>query len=251
MDLPRHITIREHSHRILDPFTSAKLATLGAALGIKPNWTMLDLACGKGEMLCTWARDHSISGTGVDISSVFIGAAQQRADQLAVSGHANFIQADAKSHVSPDKVDIAACIGASWIGGGLAGTIALLEQSLKPGGLLLIGEPYWRIDPPDEETVRGCHAAAKSDFVSLPELGEQFRDLGWDLVEMVLADQDSWDRYAAAQWLNVRRWLDANPDDELWPKMRAELDQSPHQHLRYQREYLGWGVFALMKRPEK
>jgi hypothetical protein len=32
---------------------------------------------------------------------------------------------------------------------------------------------------------------------------------------MVLADQDSWDRYEAAQWLIIRRWLDANPDDEL------------------------------------
>jgi len=32
---------------------------------------------------------------------------------------------------------------------------------------------------------------------------------------MVLASQDSWDRYAAAQWLNIRRWLDANPGDVL------------------------------------
>jgi hypothetical protein len=30
--------------------------------------------------------------------------------------------------------------------------------------------------------------------------------------------------------------------------MRAELDDAPFRHLAYQREYLGWGVFALMKR---
>jgi cyclopropane fatty-acyl-phospholipid synthase-like methyltransferase len=30
---------------------------------------MLDLACGSGELLCTWARDHGVSGTGVDIST--------------------------------------------------------------------------------------------------------------------------------------------------------------------------------------
>jgi hypothetical protein len=53
---------------------------------------------------------------------------------------------------------------------------------------------------------------------------------------------------AAAQWLNTRRWLDANPDDELAGQMRAELTVAPAQHVRYQREYLGWGVFVLMER---
>jgi hypothetical protein len=30
--------------------------------------------------------------------------------------------------------------------------------------------------------------------------------------------------------------------------MRAELDTAPARHVRYQREYLGWGVFVLMNR---
>jgi len=55
-------------------------------------------------------------------------------------------------------------------------------------------------------------------------------------------------RYAAPQWLNIRRWLDANPHDELAGDMRAELTAVPVRHARYRREYLGWGVFALMGR---
>ena len=43
---------------------------------------MLDLACGTGEMLCTWARDHRVSGLGVDISSVFIAAARARQSRM-------------------------------------------------------------------------------------------------------------------------------------------------------------------------
>ena len=31
--------------------------------------------------------------------------------------------------------------------------------------------------------------------------------------------------------------------------MRAELDAAPLAYVTYQRPYLGWGVFALMKRP--
>jgi hypothetical protein len=65
---------------------------------------------------------------------------------------------------------------------------------------------------------------------------------------MVLADEDSWDRYRAAQWLNVRTWLDANPDDELAPAMRDELRTAPLDYITYERSIFGWGVFALKKR---
>jgi SAM-dependent methyltransferase len=146
VDLPRHYTIRESGHRIHNPLTSEKLATLGQAIGPAAGTAMLDLACGSGELLCTWARDHQVTGTGVDISTVFLASARARAAELGVDG------------------------------------------------------------------------------------------------------QDSWDRYAAAQWLNIRRWLDAHPDDELAPQMRAELDESPARYARYRREYLGWGVFVLMDR---
>jgi SAM-dependent methyltransferase len=248
VELPRSFLIRESSHRILDPFTSEKLATLGAALRMVPGTRLLDLACGKGELLCTWARDHGVSGVGVDISETFVAAAQARAAELTVSDRVRFVNADAAGYVAEDPVDIAACVGATWIGQGMAGTLELLERSLLPGGTVLIGEPYWRLDPPDQDTVEGCYMRGKDDLTSLPGLVERFGGLGWDLVEMVLADQDSWDRYAAAQWLNIRRWIDANPDDELVGEMRAELDAAPLRHVRYQREYVGWGVFALARR---
>ena len=93
----------------------------------------------------------------------------------------------------------------------MAGTVDLLGRSLRPGGLTLIGEPYWRQEPADQETVEACHAGSRDDFRLLPELIDQFGHLGYDVVEMLLADQGSWDRYRAAQWLNLRRWLDQTP----------------------------------------
>jgi hypothetical protein len=72
--------------------------------------------------------------------------------------------------------------------------------------------------------------------------------LGYDVVEMVLADQDSWDRYEGAKWLTMRRWLEANHGDELAKEVRAKLASEPGRYAAYTREYLGWGVFALMPR---
>ncbi|MEV6849014.1 class I SAM-dependent methyltransferase [Actinoplanes sp. NPDC051411] len=246
MDLARHYTIREGDARILNPFAPEKLATLGRVIKLRPGWRLADFCSGRGEMLCTWARDHGITGHGVDISTVSIAMARQRAADLGVD--VTFGHGDAAEFVADAPVDVAACIGATWIGDGVAGTIQILERSLKPGGMLLIGEPYWRLDPADDETARSCGAGRKDEFRSLPELVGGFGELGWDVVEMVLSSQDDWDRYEASHWLNLRRWLDINPDDELAPRLRDELHTGPARYVRYRREYLGWGVFALLKR---
>ncbi|QLE75480.1 class I SAM-dependent methyltransferase [Streptomyces rectiverticillatus] len=248
MDLPRIFTIRESSHRIHNPFTADKLAALGQALHLAPGTRALDLASGSGEMLCTWARDHRVTGTGVDVSTVFTEKARARAAELGVADQVDFVHGDASGYVADEPVDLAACVGATWIGGGVAGTVELLGRSLRPGGLMLIGEPYWRQATPTQDVVEGCHASSRADFRMLPELIGHFGDLGYDVVEMVLADQDSWDRYQAAQWLNLRCWLEQNPDDELAAEVRAELTTGPARYVQYTREYLGWGVFALMSR---
>jgi SAM-dependent methyltransferase len=248
VDIPRIFNVTESAHRIHNPFTADKFATLGAALRLEPETHVLDLGSGSGEMLCTWARDHGIRGTGVDMSRLFTEQARQRADELGVADRVAFIHGDAAGHVASEKVGVAACVGATWIGGGIAGTIALLAESLRAGGMILIGEPYWLRLPPTEEIARGCLAGSISDFRTLSGLLATFRTLDYDVVEMVLANPDGWDRYEAAKWLTMRRWLDANPDDELAEDIRAKLSTEPERHATYTREYLGWGVFALMAR---
>jgi SAM-dependent methyltransferase len=248
VDIPRIFTITESAHRIHNPFTPEKFATLGDALRLEPGTVVLDLGSGSGEMLCTWARDHGITGTGVDMSQLFTEQARLRAQELGVADRVEFIHGDAAGHVHDEKVGVAACVGASWIAGGVAGTVELLERSLRPGGIILIGEPYWRRLPPSEDVATGCLANSISDFLLLPELLAFFDTLGYDVVEMVLADQDGWDRYEAAKWLTMRRWLEANPCDELAPEVRSQLTSEPARFASFTREYLGWGVFALMPR---
>ena len=134
---------------ILNPFTDQKLELLGELCRWRRDMRLLDLCSGKREMLCTWAHRYGIQGLGVDISEVFVPAARARAAHLGVADRARFVRADASTFGVPEaSFDAVACIGATWIGGGLGGTIDLMRAALAPGGLLLIGEPFWRSLPP-------------------------------------------------------------------------------------------------------
>ena len=55
------------------------------------------------------------------------------------------------------------------------GTVDLLDRSLRPGGLMLIGEPYWRREAPDQETAEACHAAARGRLPAPARAGRALR----------------------------------------------------------------------------
>jgi SAM-dependent methyltransferase len=243
----RHHEIAEAGHRILDPLIEPQLRLLGEIAGVGPATRVLDLACGKGELLCRWAEWFGASGTGVDLSHVFTAAARERAAELGVGDRVVIEQGDAAAYrPEPGAYDIASCLGATWIGDGLAGTVALLGPAVREGGLILVGEPYWVEAPPEEAVI--AYGFAPDDYLSLEGTLDRLDAAGVELVEMVMANQDTWDRYEASQWTTVTDWLAANPDDPDHDEMRRFRDQNRRTYLRWGRRYLGWGVFVTRPR---
>ena len=152
----RFYEIAEGRHRILNPFTDAQLQLLGEICGVHAGTLQLDLCCGKGEMLCRWSARFGLTGTGVDISPVFLRAARERAQELGCGDRVSFVEGDAATYPIPaGEFDIVSCIGATWIGGGLIGTLELMRPGLRDqDSLLLAGEPYWIDEPPPEAYAR-------------------------------------------------------------------------------------------------
>jgi hypothetical protein len=120
-----------------------------------------------------------------------------------------------------------------------------MGQWIAPGGWLLVGEVYWaELPPPQVKEKR----ETEQEFADLAGTLSNFDAAGLDLVEMVLASPDDWDRYAASQWLNVSDWLVANPDDAGASELRGARDASQRDYLADERRCLGWGVFVLRAR---
>ena len=176
--------IAESRHRILNPLSAEKLRLLGEICSLDESMELLDLCCGKAEMLCTWAAAHGAVSVGVDISKVFLAAARQRAIELHVDHLVTLVEADAARFVVDVEASfhVVSCIGGTWIGGGLTGTLELMRPRMRVDGFALVGEPYW-IDPLPEGTA--IPDVAGGDFVSLGGTLDRFASAGFELVEMV------------------------------------------------------------------
>ncbi len=237
--------IAEANHRILNPFSTEKLDLLGTMLNFDKSARVLDLACGKGEMLARWAQAYGIRGVGVDISEVFIQAAQTRAYMMDVGDKLNFVVSDAAEYPEPHhEFDVVACIGATWIGGGLAGTLDLMRKALKPGGgLLIVGEVYWHQTPSSE--VAALLDIEPDTFATLGGTLDRFKAQEMELVEMILADHNDFDRYESSQWMSVHQYLKDNRTDPEAHALRQWIDKNRTTYLHHGRQVMGWGVFVL------
>lgn len=240
----RYHEISESSHRILNPMSVEKLLLLGEICRVGKGTMLLDLACGKGEMLCLFAREFGASGVGVDIYAPYLEDARARAVEFGVERSVTFVEGDAGEPPNFDEsFNLVSCLGATWIGGGLAGTLKLMRTLAGPGSWLVVGEPYWA-DPPSPQLERK-YGTGDEGCTDLSGTLDRFEVAGVDLVEMVLSDPEDWDRYASSQWLNVSDWLAANPDDPAAAEIREERDVSRREYLANERRCLGWGVFVL------
>lgn len=238
--------ISEADRRVLNPFGEDKLARLGAICRLQPEARLLDLCSGKGELLCTWSRDHGISGLGVGVSDVFLTAARARAAEVGVADRIDFVHHEAADFAGNcnEKFDVVSCMGATWIGDGLIGTLDLMSGCSSEDPLLVVGECFWK-SPPTAEAVQ----AVGDDFTDLLGTMRRIESVGLELVELVVASDDDWDRYEGSQWWSMSEWLGEHPDDPRHDAFRRQLQQSREQHLSFRRDLLGWAAFVL--RPQR
>jgi ubiquinone/menaquinone biosynthesis C-methylase UbiE len=242
----RFFKIAEMHQPFSHPLPPEKLLHLATLCGVNAGTRLLDLACGKGELLVQWARAYDLQGTGVDEDETLIDAAHQRANELEVWSQLQFVESDVLDFPQPfHQYNIVSCLSATWLETDKALLIATLREALKTtrGGLLLIGETFWQKAPPPE--VCAAMGIGRDDLPLLGELVGQFFSADVQLLNMLLATTEDRDGFYSQQWQAVHQWIQQQPEHEDVPALRDWVQQNQQHYLQYEREYLGWGVFIL------
>ncbi len=244
MDTWKFFGITHRDHIFCNPLDGSRVDELIGLLDLPPGARVVEAACGKGELLVRLAERYRISGLGVDVSPWEVPVARERAAGRVGASDLSFIEADAASYpFEPSSADLAVCLGASWIWNGHRGTLEALAGIARAGGLVLVGEPYWRREPdpayleaaglrPDEF---GTHAGNVTAGL----------ELGLTFLYAMPSREDEWDRYEMLQVRAAERYALAHPDDADVPELLARVRQGCDAYLRWGRDTLGWAVYLF------
>lgn len=219
------------------PISSRKVDQLIDALDLSSSDHVIDVGCGRGEFLLRTCTRTSCHGFGIDQDSDAIAAASATASARGIRENCVFQVADASSaSQEPNAFDAAVCLGSTHAFG--RGDIAYpnalreLTRIVKPGGLLLIGEGYWKQNPdPDYLDLIGEPVGIYHDHAGNVTLAEKHRLLP---LYALTSNDDEWDHFEWSHRRAIEAKLAAAPDN-------IELQQRVKNSRAWRDGYLKWG----------
>lgn len=248
MDIWKYFGITHRDHLVCNPTSSAKLDELVELLPLQPRSRVLDIACGKAELLLRIAERHGASGIGVDISPYEVKAARQRIAARELESRIEIVESGGAEYgAAPGSFDLAMCIGATWVWGGYRGTITALKKIAAPGGLIAIGEPFKMKEPSED------YVASDPEFV--PTLVTHAENIaiaqgeGLTLLYSLVSNQDDWDRYEGLQTRAAELYVIEHPDDPDGEELLTRRHKDDTMYLNWARDTLNWAIY-LFRAPD-
>ena len=247
MDIWKYYDITHRLHQIMNPMSVAKLDELVDVIGLKPGTKVVDIACGKGEMLVRLAERYGVSGVGVDKSPFCIADCEKKARERVPDAALRFVLCDGADY-RPELSglsDLAMCIGASWVFGGHRATLRALAAMTGAGGLVLVGEPFWPGEPDEAYLAAGdLEKEAYSTHHGNVTIGEEE---GLVPLYTVVSSQDDWDRYETLQWRAADEYASGHPDDPDVPELLRRVAHDRETYLKWGRDSLNWALYLFRK----
>ncbi len=214
---------------IMNPIPAAKLDEIVALLELPARGRVVDLGCGKGDLLARIARRYDVDAVGIDRDAQLLAEAPPGI---------NVIVADIETwNRGRGAFDLVASVGSPAQLSSLAGLV-------RPGGLVLYGDGYWRGEPSSEYLdALGAKREELDDYAGTVRRGEE---LGLTPVYAVTASIDDFDRYEWSWSLNGERYAGEHPDE---PGVEEFLEWIRAGRRRYVelggRDTLGFGLFLF------
>jgi cyclopropane fatty-acyl-phospholipid synthase-like methyltransferase len=214
----RFTTIAHASHRILGPLATStveqaltRAAYLRDVAGGSSD-LVLDVGCGKGELLMRALRHVGGEALGIEPNPAFAAAARERAREWGLTAHVTIEECRWQDLPAPPRyASLAICTGSAHAFGSLGDALRALHAIVVPRGLALVAHGYWKREPaPEYLTALGSTRDEQDDWDgTLARAGAP----GWRVRHADASTREEWDDYERAYAANVRAWCAAHPDD--------------------------------------
>ena len=214
---------------IMNPIPAAKLDEVIELLELPPRGRVVDLGCGKGDLLRRIAARYEVDAVGIDRDAQLLAEAPPGI---------NVIVADIETwNRGRGAFDLVASVGSP-------AQLASLAGLVRPGGLVLYGDGYWRQEPSAEYLeALGAERGELDDYAGTIRRGEE---LGLTPVYAVTASVDDFDRYEWSWSVNGERYAREHPGE---PGLDGFLQWIRAGRRRYTelngRDTLGFGLFLF------
>ena len=225
--------------------SSEKFERFYNLLNLSNKSRILDIACGKGEVIIRLAEKYQVSGVGVDLSPFCINDCKEKHLERVPNTDLVFIEMDGAEY-QPDAgelFDVSMCLGASWVFEGHVGTLQALKKMTKQGGLIIVGEPFWLKDPDTEylDAIGMTHESFRPHKMNV-RLGEE---LSLTCLYTLISNKDDWDHYETLQWWAVDDYVRSYTDDPDNQEILDRVMKAKEIYLKWGRDTINWGVYIF------
>ncbi len=246
MDRQKFTTIAHTDHVFYSPLSQEKADWLLQLLEFPFGLPVLDIGCGRANLLIQLCERFGVIGIGIDNNTTFIQTARTTAQTKLPSTQVTFVaQSVSEYHLAPASFAGVICMGSTHVYGSYRATLQTCWELLVPGGVALIGEGYWKCEP-HLDYLRFLGATG-DEFGTLVQNVETALELGFLPLYTTTSSEDEWDVYEGLYCRAVQRYVREHPTDVDAPAMQQRITQWHTMYLQYGRSTLGFGFYLLQK----
>ncbi|MCF2860312.1 class I SAM-dependent methyltransferase [Pseudoalteromonas sp. SMS1] len=232
------------------PLSLEKEKKLISLLKMTPDSQVIEVGCGNGKFLLSLMEAYEVSVLGVDTDSMLINQARGAADTRFENRTYRFICEDFQSlNLRSQSYDLLICNGSSHAFGAGAHAVSSVAQHanrlLKQGGLLLLGECYWKKAPPQAYLdFLGQDKGIYSDYKGNIDL---VHAQGFNPIYATSSSQHEWDNFEWSHKQITRECLKGDPTNSQLKKKMLRIETWLDAYLKWGREHLGYGFYLFEK----
>lgn len=247
MLVARYKTIAHRAHDVAHPVSLAKIDKLLSLCDLGKGGRVIELGCGKGEVLIRLIERYGVTAEGVDTAVQFLAEARARATARVPDAAPKLHEGDAATFpLAPSTYDAALCISASHALGGLLPTLRALLAAVRPYGSVVVGHHFLRKEP-DPAYLKAI-GMRREDLATHAENVHAGVAIGLVPIYAACANEDELDDYEWRFASSVESFAMAHPHDPEVPEMLDQVRAHRSAYLRYGRDTLGFGLY-LFRRP--